>query len=49
MLNEQRLKELDSTTKYLRVTVDSGGCSGFEYKFSLDSQVTNEDMYVKFS
>lgn len=33
----KRLKELSTTDKYLRITVDSGGCSGFEYKFSLDN------------
>lgn len=27
----------------LRVMVDSGGCQGFEYKFSLDSDVTPDD------
>lgn len=32
----KRLRELQSTNKYLRIAVDSGGCSGFEYKFSLD-------------
>jgi len=38
---KKRLKELKETNKYLRITVDSGGCSGFEYKFSLDK--INED------
>jgi iron-sulfur cluster assembly accessory protein len=32
----KRLKDLQVTNKYLRIQVDSGGCSGFEYKFSLD-------------
>lgn len=27
----------------LRVMVDSGGCQGFEYKFSLDSNVAPDD------
>ena len=27
----------------LRITVDGGGCQGFEYKFSLDSTVTPDD------
>lgn len=40
----KRLKELSDSNKYLRVTVDSGGCSGFEYKFSLDN-ITDEDKY----
>ena len=43
----KRLKELSDANKYLRVTVDSGGCSGFEYKFSLDS-ITDEDKLIQF-
>lgn len=27
----------------LRIMVDSGGCQGFEYKFSLDADVTGDD------
>ena len=27
----------------LRILVDSGGCQGFEYKFSLDTTVTADD------
>jgi iron-sulfur cluster insertion protein len=27
----------------LRVSVDSGGCSGFQYKFSWDANVTPDD------
>ncbi len=27
----------------LRVTVDGGGCSGFQYKFTFDSLVTPDD------
>lgn len=42
----KRLKELGHLKKYLRVSVDSGGCSGFEYKFSLDSEITKEDQIV---
>jgi len=30
----------------LRVTVDGGGCSGFMYKFSLDSSTKKDDKYV---
>lgn len=27
----------------LRILVDSGGCQGFEYKFSLDSEIKPDD------
>jgi len=43
----KRLKELKDSNKYLRITVDSGGCSGFEYKFSLDPSITNEDNIIE--
>ena len=43
----QRLKELENIKQFLRVSVDSGGCSGFEYKFALDSNITAEDKYYK--
>ncbi len=30
---------------FVRILVDSGGCSGFSYKFSIDDQINNkEDM-----
>lgn len=40
----ERLSELlkDSAQKHFRITVDSGGCSGFQYKFDLD-EVSNPD------
>lgn len=45
-LNSKRLKEIKSSNpnKHLRILVDSGGCSGFEYKFSLDSEIKPEDL-----
>lgn len=42
----KRLQELGDLKKYLRITVDSGGCSGFEYKFSLDD-ITDEDKVIE--
>jgi iron-sulfur cluster assembly 2 len=39
----KRLKELNDSNKYLRIIVDSGGCSGFEYKFSLDTKINKDD------
>jgi Fe-S cluster assembly iron-binding protein IscA len=43
----QRLKELQAETPdapiMLRVEVEGGGCSGFQYKFSLDHQSKPDD------
>ncbi|XP_065919819.1 iron-sulfur cluster assembly 2 homolog, mitochondrial-like isoform X2 [Dysidea avara] len=40
----QRLLEVsEGGKKMLRVTVDGGGCSGFMYKFNLDSSTKNDD------
>jgi Fe-S cluster assembly iron-binding protein IscA len=43
----QRLKELQAETPnepvFLRVEVEGGGCSGFQYKFSLDCKSTDDD------
>ncbi|XP_026276822.1 iron-sulfur cluster assembly 2 homolog, mitochondrial [Frankliniella occidentalis] len=38
----KRLQEIATEGSFLRVTVEGGGCSGFQYKFELDSK-TNED------
>ncbi len=31
----------------LRVAVDGGGCSGFQYGFSLDDQQTDDDLVIE--
>lgn len=38
----KRLAEIMERGEYLRIAVEGGGCSGFQYKFSVDS-VKNED------
>ncbi|VDN21521.1 unnamed protein product [Gongylonema pulchrum] len=43
----QRLKEVANSDEFLRILVDSGGCSGFEYKMSLDTKVTDDDIIFR--
>lgn len=39
----KRLKEIASEGTCLRVTVEGGGCSGFQYKFHLDPNIYQDD------
>lgn len=38
-----KLKEVCQDDNFLRVTVEGGGCSGFQYKFALDNKVNDDD------
>lgn len=40
----KRLEEICIDGSFLRVTVESGGCSGFQYKFDLDKQLNEDDL-----
>ena len=39
-----QLKQITSENEFLRLEVEGGGCSGFQYKFKIDGQInTSED------
>ncbi|KAK9156754.1 hypothetical protein Scep_003328 [Stephania cephalantha] len=42
-LKELHDKEKSSDAKMLRLSVEAGGCSGFQYAFSLDNKTTPDD------
>ncbi|XP_043841935.1 iron-sulfur cluster assembly 2 homolog, mitochondrial [Dromiciops gliroides] len=39
----KRLLEITEGTEFLRLQVEGGGCSGFQYKFSLDTVINPDD------
>ena len=44
----KRLKEIASDGDHLRITVEGGGCAGYQYKFELDNQVSDDDRWAAF-
>ncbi|XP_058460292.1 iron-sulfur cluster assembly 2 homolog, mitochondrial [Malaya genurostris] len=40
----KRLKEICDDKKFLRVTIEGGGCSGFQYKFDIDEKLESDDL-----
>ena len=35
--------------KYMRVIVEGGGCSGFQYKFDFDDAANDDDMVIELN
>ncbi|CAD6996257.1 unnamed protein product [Ceratitis capitata] len=41
----KRLQQIsDGGRSFLRITVEGGGCSGFQYKFDLDNKLNSDDI-----
>lgn len=43
------LLEKEPDGSYFRVAVEGGGCSGFKYNFSIDSEKKNDDIIIENS
>lgn len=47
----ERIEEIrqkpENVQKFLRLSVSSGGCSGFQYIFALDDKRTDEDLVIQ--
>ena len=39
----QQLSKVATDGSFLRVLVEGGGCSGFQYKFDLDDKIADDD------
>lgn len=40
----KRLNEIATDGNCLRIMVEGGGCSGFQYKFDLEKSIKDDDM-----
>lgn len=39
----KRLEKICSETEFLRIVIEGGGCSGFQYKFEVDNNLDKEE------
>lgn len=44
----KELKADEAGEKLLRISIEAGGCSGFQYNFSLDDKTNNDDRSLFF-
>lgn len=44
-MKELETSESSAGRKLLRLSVETGGCSGFQYAFNLDERVNSDDRY----
>ena len=45
----QLIKTQNNTNQFLRISVLSGGCSGFQYNFALETQIKPGDIVIESS
>ncbi|VDK39161.1 unnamed protein product [Taenia asiatica] len=45
----KKLRELGEDHGLLRIVVDSGGCSGFQYKYEVDKNLSDDDIIIEHS
>lgn len=47
-MKELQSNEASSEEKMLRLSVETGGCSGFQYVFDLDNKTNSDDRFLSF-
>lgn len=45
-MKELVVDESSADEKMLRLSVETGGCSGFQYVFNLDDKMNSDDRYL---